>query len=858
MSQMEKVITSLVERKAPFNGPVESDVWNDSIEEMVHSIGLLQNAWNTLLYPLLGSLPGGPVEVTAADRVVDPNPFNNGLDGSQIHMDMTAIVSDTSYYSETNSRPYTIKEAFEIFKEDIDAQIQEAREAAVFAGINEEQKERIGANIFYVNRTSSPSSLHGESIWLRQAVEQLIADIFNEGTDADSPPNLALYPIEEGLQTRDNTLMEYILSLLYYHDNSLGTAYLEVHHAFADPALEGSDQPQVYSNMVKAVGLVDEDFAGGSWPGVPAHLEDELNQLRTAHKRGLGSTLWTNLPLDPWDSSPLSLQGHMNRTGTAAPTEVNPHGLTLADIGYVFPTAAQVTYTPGGGVVYLGGATNVKEALEILDAEIGISSGSLAAEVSARIAADNDLQTQIDDLFADEIQHAGAGTNYIVADTDVDAALTTLDGQIFTNAGDITTINATLAVHEDHVDGTTNPAHDGDHISFVGNQSPPLTSTNVEAAVNELHGIVQTAASDITAFQFDGDKIATSPAAHARDPEKSFTFYVDPVTGDDQDNRGYSDEPFKTINRALDEVGANVMFPVKIYLVAGAYTECLRINKEMSNHGYILLKGLGAGPANVTIDPGTAITQPKGTETPEGDLEVLFTSGTYTGIFEAVYTVAIDSEGTPDTFSYYRNEQLIDENIPIVAGTMDLERGINLEWDTDTGHIANERWSFRAIPAWADIIQVINTPKVHFENFEVQNANGDGIRIVNGSKVVANNINVDSCNRHGIDVSDHSTLVMTNYDLSLNGLSGLRSQKHSHAQLAAGTSAGGNNGTLSDPEDDHGLHADWYGSINTCTGTPGGTGGATGVHSTRPGYIETGDCWTTTTTSTSTTTTTTT
>ncbi len=866
MSQMEKVITSLVERKVPYNGPVESEVWNDSIEEMVHSVGLLQDAWNNLLYPMLGSLPGGPVEVTIADRDLDPNPFDNGLDGSQVYMDMTALESDTTYYSSVESRPYTIKESFVVFKEDVDAQIQEAREAAVFAGINEEQKERIGANIFYINRSSSPSSLHGESIWLRQAVEQLIADIFNEGTDADSPPNLALYPVDDGLQTRDNTLMEYILSLLYYHDNALGTAYIEVHHAFADPALEGSTSPQIYSNMVKAVGLVDDDFASGGWPGTPAHLEDELNQIRTAHKRGLGSTLWTNLPLDPWDSSQLSLQDHMNRVGTGGPTEFNPHGLDLDDLGYAFPTAAEVTYSPSGGVVYLGSATNVKEALELLDTEIGVGSGSLAAEVAARIAADADLQTQIDDLFADEIQHDGTATNYMVADANVDAALTTLDGQIFTNAGDITTINVTLAIHDDHVDGTTNPAHDSDHISFVGNQSPPLASTNAEAAINELHGIVQTAANDITSFQYDGDKIATSPHAHAIDPEKAFTFYVNSTTGNDQDNQGYSDEPFKTINRALDEVGANVMFPVRIYLAAGAYTECIRINKEISNHGYLLIKGLGAGPANVTIDPGSAITQPKGTETPEGDLEVLFTSGVYTGVVNAIYTIAIDSEGTPDTFSYYRNETLIAEDIPIVAGVMDLERGINLEWDTDTGHTANERWAFRAIPQTADILWVNNTPKVHFDNFKVQNANGHGVRISNGSKVVANKLHVEGCTLNGILVTDHSTLVMTTYDLSLNGstggvetdhINGLLVTKNSHALVADGASAGGANGN---GVIGFGLYADWNSGIDTCDATPVGEpspANDTKANATRFAYLEDAACWTTSTTTTSSTSTTT-
>ena len=109
---MEQFITSLIERRVPYNGPVLSDVWNDTNEEVVRDITTLQTLWNTLLYPLLGSMPSGPVEILATDRTGDISPFDNGLDGSQLYMDMTATLTDESYYSETLARPYTIKESF--------------------------------------------------------------------------------------------------------------------------------------------------------------------------------------------------------------------------------------------------------------------------------------------------------------------------------------------------------------------------------------------------------------------------------------------------------------------------------------------------------------------------------------------------------------------------------------------------------------------------------------------------------------------------------------------------------------------------------------------------------------------------
>lgn len=861
MSQMEKVITSLVERKVPFHGPVESTIWNDTIEELVHSIGLLQSGWNELLYPMLGSLPGGPVEVTAADRLADPNPFDNGMDGSQIYMDMTALESDTLYYSSISERPYTIKEAFVVFQESIQSDIQDAREAAIFAGISEEQKERIGANIFYVNRASSPSSLHGETIWLRQAVEQLIADIFNEGTDADSPPNLALYPVEEGLQTRDNTLMEYLLSLIYYHDNSLGgSPYIPIHHVFADPALEGGLLPQLYSNMVKAVSVVDSDYAGGGWPGTVDHLEDELNQIRTMIKRLSGDALlWTSLPEDPWDSTELSLQDHMNRTGDGIPDEKNPHGVHADDLDGILTylqNASEVPYTPSGGVLYLATATDVKEALELLDAELGVGSGSLAAEVAARIAADADLQTQIDDLFTDEIQHDGSGTNYMVGQTDAKLALEALDAQIKlnyddiqTNLGSITTLQAEVTAHKT----TDDPAHSGTVIEFISTTGEPLSSDNVSDALNEFHAAFLLSGVDIVGLEFDQDQISTSPWSRANDTE-AFVYFVDGVTGDDADNLGgeIGDE-FKTISRALDEIGAVVMFPVIINIAAGAYTECITINKKVVDNGSILLRGTGAGPANVTIDPGSTVMQPKGTK------DTLSTSGAYTWPFEQIYTVEIDSEGGGpggvDTFTWYRGPLEMATDVPIDdTGPMDLERGINLVWDTALNHTTDDVFTFKVHPESVDILTINNTINVHLDNFEVQNAVGDGLRIANGSKVVANRINVDSCNGNGIVVTDHSTLIMQAYDLSLNGV-GLLATRNSHAQIAAGASAGGANTGAE-------LAAYWHSGIDTCTAKPSGSG--EDADATTHGIIVTGAgvaCWTTsttTTTSTSTTTTTTT
>ena len=161
ITTMEQYVTSLIERRVPYNGPVLSDEWNDTNEELVRDITTLQTLWNTLLYPLLGSMPNGPVEILATDRTGDISPFDNGLDGSQLYMDMTALATDESYYSETLGRPYTIKESFEVFESEVNIAIEDAKEAALLAGLTEDAKQKIGARIFYTGRVSDPDSLDG-------------------------------------------------------------------------------------------------------------------------------------------------------------------------------------------------------------------------------------------------------------------------------------------------------------------------------------------------------------------------------------------------------------------------------------------------------------------------------------------------------------------------------------------------------------------------------------------------------------------------------------------------------------------------------------------------------------------------
>ena len=523
---MEQYVTSLIERRVPYNGPVESEVWNDTIEEMVRDIVEMQRLWNSLLYPLLGTMPSGPVEITALDRTADISPIDNGLDGSQLFMDMTATSTDESYYSDILGRAYTIKEVFEVFREDTDEAIEEAKEAAVMAGLTEDAKEKIGARIFYTGRTSAPDSLDGLTQRLDLLVDQLVADVFNEGYDTGAPPDYSTYPLSSGLQSRDHSIREQLDALQEIH----GGVMIGNSHIFIDPFLEGTTDPQVIQAMVKTSDAVDDNYDSGTWPGTPQHLEHEVNQLRTAVRRLAGwmasdfdssVPVWTTLPDDGWAGNPnkLSLKGHVERKGHGTIAEFNPHGLSIEDIdnlqdlidlGLIIINSEDVVYNPTGGAgSILGGliGSDVRTALEALEDGIETNIADIVTNAAGIAANVIDIATNVADIVildgrldtiepewathkvrmnglnheADHIWlNAGwkAGIARFVSDTHVQDALTTIDT-------DITGFEANLLAlreeYDSHIDpynqalaGYPGARHMGTEVDFSSTTTEPL------------------------------------------------------------------------------------------------------------------------------------------------------------------------------------------------------------------------------------------------------------------------------------------------------------------------------------------------------------------------------------------------
>ena len=82
----------------------------DSFREVISDLTDMSLQWNENIYPLLSSLPGGRTKQTVASRTSAIDPIENGLDGSQLYMDMAATPQVYNGLLHNGTRPKTIKE----------------------------------------------------------------------------------------------------------------------------------------------------------------------------------------------------------------------------------------------------------------------------------------------------------------------------------------------------------------------------------------------------------------------------------------------------------------------------------------------------------------------------------------------------------------------------------------------------------------------------------------------------------------------------------------------------------------------------------------------------------------------------
>lgn len=102
-------------RELPILSTLRGDLQEDgAIEELaqdlINDLNTIAAQWNSNVYPLLATLPDGPVKKVRGDRSEKINPITNGFDGSQIFVDQTSRPEEFNGLLHNGARPKTIKE----------------------------------------------------------------------------------------------------------------------------------------------------------------------------------------------------------------------------------------------------------------------------------------------------------------------------------------------------------------------------------------------------------------------------------------------------------------------------------------------------------------------------------------------------------------------------------------------------------------------------------------------------------------------------------------------------------------------------------------------------------------------------
>lgn len=213
---VDKIDVSVVERIAPAKGPTSSSDYNATLQEVTNDLIQLSLAWNSQLQPLLDTLPSGNTNIIREERTDDPDPFVNGLDGSQIHLDgtSTALTDNGKYFSESLDRPLTVKESLENVQDQLNDAIQELQvkiaQVSISSGITSRQRQAIGARIFNPETASSPTSLDGLVNKNERNIDQVALDLSGD-------PN---YLTNTGAMSLDYAVFAKIQAIFDAHDHN--------------------------------------------------------------------------------------------------------------------------------------------------------------------------------------------------------------------------------------------------------------------------------------------------------------------------------------------------------------------------------------------------------------------------------------------------------------------------------------------------------------------------------------------------------------------------------------------------------------------------------------------------------------
>jgi len=356
-------------RSAPRTGPTSSDSWNDSAEEIANDLSSLTLEWNNKLAPIILGLPNG-VDDTSIDA------FANGLDGNNLWVDKDVVSTsdDLSYYDSTNARPVTVKEAFDDVYTSLTTQIAQVLEdvAELASGLTAAEKTAIGDNIFDATIDSSADSLDTKSENSRFNVLQLAKDLYDEGSY-----NLGY----DGYADLTYSVRDMVDALLQIHNGDWNTDIVVDH--VGSVTLAQSD--------VGTTAPGDDTYGG-----VPADLEDDLDQIRTQihvlRHASVGS--WTDANTALYVAGATSLEELLTSTaGSGTKAAGNPWGYHFDDVedltvamDAVRDFTGQTSHTDDSpsyiGENYISDGDSLETAVDEIDVALAAFSGVMVTAIT--------------------------------------------------------------------------------------------------------------------------------------------------------------------------------------------------------------------------------------------------------------------------------------------------------------------------------------------------------------------------------------------------------------------------------------------------------------------------------------------
>jgi hypothetical protein len=466
---VKKITLSLKKRAAPYGGAQESKRFNDFINEVSHDLIGVQRQWNSIAYPLFASLPQGEQD-TRWELGSDINPVIHGFDGTQIFMDMdaTETTDDGRYFTTTDQRPKTLKEV----AEDAQTQINEINEAVQLIevlggeGLTEEQKAKIGLNIFNPFQSSASDSLDGRSRRNEFNVTQLAKDLYGPTftLDGDGEPNLA------------NSVKDMVDALLELHGGDWDSDITLEHEIDNDDIIAAAGILQTKINK-------SESYTTLNRSATIINLQNDLNRIRYEIGAVRGNNSWnTDFSNIPYVGAPVSLQGHVALVGSGTASASNPHGLTAADIGLSGSLSAIVTFTGMDNETdstpdysssnFINANDPLETAIGKLDTQLKLTDDENDAHRA--ITDGNPHGVDMDDFAAnDVVSRINLASNYISADRITDGSLNAIPTLVQETAWD------------NHLTTSTN-AHDAVAIDVDDSFFNAIEGTNVQDALESI------------------------------------------------------------------------------------------------------------------------------------------------------------------------------------------------------------------------------------------------------------------------------------------------------------------------------------------------------------------------------------